>query len=50
MYFSDVAHPVIIDEAIEIAKKYCSESTGKFINGILHTISQEILTNGKNKM
>jgi len=46
MLFSSVAHPVIMDEAIEISKKYCSESSGKFINGILNAISQEI-RNGK---
>ena len=50
MYFSTVAHPVIMDEAIEIAKKYCSESTGRFINGILNTISKEIESNETNKM
>ncbi|RLC49363.1 MAG: transcription antitermination factor NusB [Candidatus Cloacimonadota bacterium] len=47
MLFSDVAHPVIMDEAIEIAKKYCSESSGKFINGILNAISQEIKSGEK---
>lgn len=29
---------VVIDEAIEIAKKYGSEDSGKFINGILDAI------------
>ena len=28
-------------EAIEIAKKFCSESSGKFINGILNSIAKE---------
>jgi N utilization substance protein B len=42
--FTDTESAVIINEAIEIAKKFCSESSGKFINGILHAIKE------KNKM
>ncbi len=30
---------VILHEAVEISKKYCNESTGKFLNGILHNIN-----------
>jgi N utilization substance protein B len=30
--------PVIIDEAIEVAKKYGSEESGSFINGVLDAI------------
>ena len=47
MLFSSVAHPVIMDEAIEISKKYCSESSGKFINGILNAVSQELRNDKK---
>ena len=32
---------VIIDEAIEIAKTYSTEDSGKFVNGILDKIKQE---------
>ncbi len=32
---------VIIDEAIEIAKTYSTEESGKFVNGILDKIKQE---------
>jgi N utilization substance protein B len=42
--FTDTEPAVIMNEAIEIAKKFCSESSGKFINGILHAIKE------KNKM
>lgn len=38
MLYTDTPPPVIINEAIEIAKKYCSENTGKFLNGILDAI------------
>jgi N utilization substance protein B len=32
---------VIIDEAIEIAKTYSTEDSGKFVNGILDKVKQE---------
>ena len=34
----DTPPAVVIDEAIEISKKYGGESSGTFINGILDTI------------
>ena len=33
---------VVIDEAIEVAKKYGSEKSGTFINGVLDTIRQRV--------
>ncbi len=45
LLFTDTPAPVVINEAIEIAKKYCSEHTGKFINGILDALHKEILQN-----
>ena len=39
--FTDTPPPIIINEAIEIAKKYSSESSSKFVNGILDAIHQE---------
>jgi len=33
---------VIIDEAIEIAKKYSTADSGKFVNGILDKIKEEV--------
>jgi N utilization substance protein B len=41
MLFTKTAPAVIMNEAIEIAKRYCSESSGKFINGVLNAISDE---------
>lgn len=35
---------VIIDEAIEIAKKYGSEESGSFINGILDSVKKKLET------
>lgn len=42
MMFTDTPAPVVINEAIEIAKKFCSENTSKFLNGILDAINKEI--------
>lgn len=33
---------VAIDEAIELAKKFCGEKTGKFINGVLGAIYRQL--------
>ena len=33
---------IVINEAIEISKKFCSEQTGKFINGILDAIQKNM--------
>jgi N utilization substance protein B len=38
LYFDDIPPKVSIDEAIEISKKYSTEKSGKFINGILDSV------------
>ena len=38
LYFEDIPPKVSIDEAIEISKKYSTEKSGKFINGILDSV------------
>ncbi|NLO44092.1 MAG: transcription antitermination factor NusB [Candidatus Cloacimonetes bacterium] len=42
LMFTDTPSAVIINEAIEIAKKFCSEHTGSFVNGILDAINKGI--------
>jgi N utilization substance protein B len=37
---SDVPEKAAINEAVEIAKKYGGEGSGKFVNGILGSISR----------
>lgn len=37
----DTPPKVVIDEAVELAKEYGSESSSSFINGVLGTIYQE---------
>ena len=37
-FFSDVPFKVVIDEAVELAKTYGTEDSGKFVNGVLDSI------------
>jgi transcription antitermination protein NusB len=46
IYLHDVPKSVVINEAIEIAKKYGSEESSSFINGILDSIKND-LTKGE---
>jgi N utilization substance protein B len=39
---SDVPVKVVINEAIELGKKYGSESSGAFVNGVLDKIAQSL--------
>lgn len=39
--FTDTPIAAIIDEAIEIAKKYSTENSSRFVNGILDKIKNE---------
>ena len=34
--------PVIIDEAVELAKQYSTEASGPFVNGVLSTIARQV--------
>ncbi len=47
LFFQDIPPKVTIDEAIEIAKKYSTEKSGKFINGILDAILAELRASGR---
>jgi NusB antitermination factor len=40
LYEMDVPIEVTLDEMVEIAKKYGSEESGKFVNGVLDTIAK----------
>ena len=46
-FFEDVPPKVSINEAIEISKKYSTEKSGKFINGILDAILQDLKDSGQ---
>lgn len=34
-FHSEIPHAVVIDEAIELAKKFSTEDSGRFVNGVL---------------
>ena len=34
--------PVVIDEAVELAKTYSTEESGRFVNGILSTVAARV--------
>ena len=38
----DVPREVVMDEAVELAKRYCSADAPKFVNGILGSILREL--------
>ena len=46
LYFPDIPPKVTINEAIEIAKDYSTESSGTFINGIMDAILIDLKKDG----
>lgn len=42
LFFKDTPYKVVIDEAVELAKIYGTDESGKFVNGILDSIHKEI--------
>jgi N utilization substance protein B len=49
MHFEDVPTKVSINEAIEIAKKFSTAKSGRFVNGILDAILDELIVEQKVK-
>jgi N utilization substance protein B len=46
---TDTPRPVIINEAIELAKKFSTEESARFINGVLDAIRRRLETEGRLK-
>jgi len=42
MYFPDIPPKVTINESIEVAKTFSTENSGKFINGVLDAILEDL--------
>jgi len=40
MFFDDVPAKVALDEAVEMARKFGTEESGKFVNGILDRVAR----------
>jgi transcription antitermination protein NusB len=47
LYFADIPTKVTINECVEIAKRYSTEQSGKFVNGILDNILQHLGESGR---
>ena len=47
LYFPEIPPKVSINEAIEISKEYCTNQSGKFVNGILDSLLQEFIKENK---
>jgi N utilization substance protein B len=43
-YRADIPHSVVINEAIEVAKKYSTQESAAFINGILDKLARQAST------
>jgi transcription antitermination protein NusB len=44
-YIPKAPYKVVIDEAVEIAKTFGADASGKFVNGILDAIYKDVSTN-----
>jgi len=49
LYFEDIPPKVSINEAIEIARRYSTEKSDKFVNGVLDSVLDDLKANGKLK-
>ena len=47
MYFPEIPPKATINELIEIAKDFSTEESGKFINGILHAVKEDLQNKGE---
>jgi len=49
LYFEDIPPKVSINEAIEIARRYSTEKSDKFVNGVLDSVLDDLRKNGRLK-
>lgn len=47
LHESDTPEAVVIDEAIEISKRFCGPDAGQFVNGVLDGIREKIVADGR---
>ena len=43
LLLGEVPAPVTINEAVELAKRYGSDASGRFVNGVLGTVSRSLV-------
>jgi N utilization substance protein B len=46
LYFPDIPPKVTINESIEVAKNYSTEKSGKFVNGVLDAVLEDLKERG----
>jgi len=44
LFFKETPFKVVIDEAVEIAKRYGTDESGKFVNGVIDSIHKDMET------
>jgi len=49
IYFKDIPPKVTINEAVELAKKFSTNKSGHFVNGLLDSILKDLRKEGKLK-
>lgn len=47
IYFDDIPPKVSINEAIEIARRYSTDKSDKFVNGVLDSVLDDLKSSGK---
>lgn len=47
MFFPDIPPKVSINEAIDIAKEFCTRNSGKFVNGVLDAVLEDLKKENK---
>ncbi len=47
VYFPEIPPKVSINEAIDISKEFCTRNSGKFVNGILDAVLEELKKENK---
>ncbi|MCS7083034.1 MAG: transcription antitermination factor NusB [Bacteroidetes bacterium] len=47
LYFEDIPPKVSLDEAIELVKRFSTEESHRFVNGVLDSILEELRTTGQ---
>jgi N utilization substance protein B len=47
LYFEDIPPKVSINEAIEIARRFSTEKSDKFVNGVLDSILDDLIKEGR---
>ena len=50
LYFEDVPPVVSIDEAVEITRDFSGCEGGNFINGVLNSVKNQLVSSGKCSM